>query len=941
MASRSPNQARRQRLLSRAERRRTASPRHIGRRLNNEQPPSVARATSVGSGHMTRRTLADTHGYGPSPSFDRATSVDSHDRVHRDRIKRQTLSAEIRLNFEAPPADVSPRFQAQRLQFIQKKLQQLGVDSDNGRSGMRSAPTSPRQGSASPRRHVGSGRRRLSPRSARTGASGKPHRHRRSKSSSHQELSDAASTASSSGSGRDASPSRGHKKRKDPLTPAEHEFLDKQSQATAGFRDMHDDIVLMARNVYSASCEDLGMAPSLSREARFVSVIVDFCRRGEFHMQNRRLGAKSACEIAKFLLHHEMKCIDAFRQHPEAAAMSSAEQYRRFGLVPFTSVDLTGNSLGNKGAGMLAELVRCSRSITSLAIGTNDFTSKGFASIFSAMKQPDVTVRSLDLSSVSSKGSMYLGPGIKGAEALEAMLASCPSLEKLNLHKCGVGLVPQAAKHMSNGLALNRTLTMIDLSSNKLNGFDMEHLCEALLQHGGEECVLRKLYMPDNHIGSFGAACLGELLRTNRSIEEVDVSRNHIGVSGFALLSHYLGLNKSVQRLRVDGNLFGGTPQMSEMLERKDQEAYLSDKEQEQMANKLRERVLAAQMGVKYVSTRFRKNTTLQVLWMCSSDMKAPFAEELCMSLRDNATLRELHLGHNRIGDTGAAGVDALCGLLRRNETLKVIDLVNNRLSDAAGVALCKALAANKTLQEVTLDDNALGADTGAALSKTLPRMPHVVVFGLSGNPMPYALSKKLTEMVATHKRRFDATLLQRQMAEIRRLRQIEVDLYRTNAEIAHCTTLQVEAQRELGVAKQSLEDFHKQQRFLTDQKRAELQAARSGVKDSWNDESFMEEDIRADRTRLESKASYLRQRLHDQRELTKSMQADLENLRAQLKKAKWEINFKFDECGRSEIELQSQVKLRDEAKSELAVELGKLKVFIEELEDKGRNIKK
>lgn len=370
---------------------------------------------------------------GGVPLLDRAATLDSHER-RQQRSKRQTLGAEIRLNFEAPPAAISPRFQQQRLHFIQNKLQQLSVDrpGSGSASGFRSAPTSPRRGrspsagGSRTRSGSGSGSRGSAGRRRRHGAAGdadsstnsgnsgnndgerkqqltsprSPRTGRRERSASPRHRSGAGGGARShaltvrGGSGgrhrrsashdadtaRLGSAGRGGAARRAGalLTASEHAFLDEQAeQNTAGFRSLHDDVVLLARNVYSAACEDLGMSTSLEREARFVSSIIDLCRRGHFHLQNRRLGAKAACEIAKFLLHHEMKCINAFRDHPEAIALTEAEQYRRFGLVPFTSVDLTGNALGNDGAGMLAELLRCSRSITSVAVGTNDFTAKG------------------------------------------------------------------------------------------------------------------------------------------------------------------------------------------------------------------------------------------------------------------------------------------------------------------------------------------------------------------------------------------------------------------------------------------------------------------------------------------------------------------------------------------------------------------------------------
>jgi Ran GTPase-activating protein (RanGAP) involved in mRNA processing and transport len=62
--------------------------------------------------------------------------------------------------------------------------------------------------------------------------------------------------------------------------------------------------------------------------------------------------------------------------------------------------------------------------------------------------------------------------------------------------------------------------------------------------------------------------------------------------------------------------------------------------------------------------------------------------------LKQNQTVKELHLTHNQIGDQGAAGLGEG---LKQNQTLKTLDLRYNQIGDAQKAELKRVKNASLT----------------------------------------------------------------------------------------------------------------------------------------------------------------------------------------------------------------------------------------------------
>jgi hypothetical protein len=107
----------------------------------------------------------------------------------------------------------------------------------------------------------------------------------------------------------------------------------------------------------------------------------------------------------------------------------------------------------------------------------------------------------------------------------------------------------------------------------------------------------------------------------------------------------------------------------------------------------------------------------LQYLDLSWNTIRMSSAVDLCDSLRVNCSLVRLELGYNGLGPVGG---EALGAALHRNETLQILNIEANSISPRACFVICEALIINKSLREVRMGNNPLGK-TGA---KCVMRMP-------------------------------------------------------------------------------------------------------------------------------------------------------------------------------------------------------------------------
>lgn len=119
----------------------------------------------------------------------------------------------------------------------------------------------------------------------------------------------------------------------------------------------------------------------------------------------------------------------------------------------------------------------------------------------------------------------------------------------------GNRLTSQSATILAKHLTKSSSIQSVDLSFNRLNDSGIRPLAEIFAEN--PHLSLRKVFLNKNGITNSGARNLSNLLRTNRTIEELWLSDNEIGDLGVEHLTHVIAFcNKTLKVLVLSSNIF-------------------------------------------------------------------------------------------------------------------------------------------------------------------------------------------------------------------------------------------------------------------------------------------------------------------------------------------------------------------------------------------------
>ncbi|XP_072892029.1 ribonuclease inhibitor-like [Hemitrygon akajei] len=208
------------------------------------------------------------------------------------------------------------------------------------------------------------------------------------------------------------------------------------------------------------------------------------------------------------------------------------------------------------GAEDLASALSTNPSLTELDLSDNKLGDSGVKLVSAALRNPECKIQKLWLRKVGLTDS--------GAEDLASALSTNPSLTKLDLsdNKLGdsgvklvsaalrnpeckiqklwlwkVGLTDSGAEDLASALSTNPSLTVLDLSLNKLGDPGVKLVSAALRN---PECKIQKLWLDNVGLTDSGAEDLVSALSTNPSLTKLDLSYNELGDSGVKLVSEAL-----------------------------------------------------------------------------------------------------------------------------------------------------------------------------------------------------------------------------------------------------------------------------------------------------------------------------------------------------------------------------------------------------------------
>jgi hypothetical protein len=169
-----------------------------------------------------------------------------------------------------------------------------------------------------------------------------------------------------------------------------------------------------------------------------------------------------------------------------------------------TTLYLSGNNIGDKGAEKLAKALEKNTTITKLSLRSNNIGKAGAEVLAQALKE-NKTLTELDLG--------WNNIGDEGAEKLAEALKNNETLTTLDLSDNNIGEV--GAKALAEALKENKTLTELNLSYNKEIG---DKGAQELAQALKENKTLTKLNLSYNDIKDKQVIALGIACKDKKNI---------------------------------------------------------------------------------------------------------------------------------------------------------------------------------------------------------------------------------------------------------------------------------------------------------------------------------------------------------------------------------------------------------------------------------------
>ncbi|KAL0239861.1 hypothetical protein GEMRC1_009969 [Eukaryota sp. GEM-RC1] len=200
---------------------------------------------------------------------------------------------------------------------------------------------------------------------------------------------------------------------------------------------------------------------------------------------------------------------------------------------------------------------------------------------------------------------------------------------------------------------------------------------------------------------SEGAVVLGEVLKVNSVITQIDLCDNSIGNGGVISLAHALTTNSTVtclklRKISIDST---GAVALSEML-----------KVNSSIRNLVLDNNSIGNDGVIALANMLMVNSTVLKMDLKFCSIGMPGVLVLTEALKVNSSISEMNLGYNFIGN---AGIISLVEAFKVHSSLTVIDLSSNCIRDTGARALVEAFKVHPSITRINLRSNFIG-DVGA-----------------------------------------------------------------------------------------------------------------------------------------------------------------------------------------------------------------------------------
>ncbi|XP_008591683.1 PREDICTED: ribonuclease inhibitor [Galeopterus variegatus] len=265
------------------------------------------------------------------------------------------------------------------------------------------------------------------------------------------------------------------------------------------------------------------------------------------------------------------------------------------------------------------------------------------------------------------------------------------------------GLTEVRCKDISSAIRANPTLTELSLRTNELGDAGVHLVLQGLQS---PTCKIQKLSLQNCCLTEAGCGVLPGVLRSVPTLRELHLNDNPLGDAGLRLLCEgLLDPQCHLEKLQLEYcNLTAASCEPLAAVLR----AKPDFKELVVSNNPLGE------AGVRVLCQGLADSACLlETLRLESCGVTAANCRDLCGVVASKASLRQLELGDNKLGD---AGVAELCpALLHPSCRLRTLWLWECDVTVKGCRDLCRVLSTKESLKELSLAGNELG-DEGARL---------------------------------------------------------------------------------------------------------------------------------------------------------------------------------------------------------------------------------
>uniref|UniRef100_A0A8C5Z4W1 Leucine rich repeat containing 34 n=1 Tax=Marmota marmota marmota TaxID=9994 RepID=A0A8C5Z4W1_MARMA len=204
---------------------------------------------------------------------------------------------------------------------------------------------------------------------------------------------------------------------------------------------------------------------------------------------------------------------------------------------------MTGDKIENKGGMFFASMLQINSSLEKLDLGDCDLGMQNVIAFATVLTQ-NQAIKGINLNrpilyGEQEESTVHLGHMLKENHWL------------VELHICKHGIKNCGMQKLCDALYVNRSL--LDISCNKITRDGMEYLADVLKSN----TTLEVLDLSFNRIENAGANCLSETLTLhNRSLKVLSVVSNNIEGEGLVALSQSVKTNPTLSNIYIWGNKF-------------------------------------------------------------------------------------------------------------------------------------------------------------------------------------------------------------------------------------------------------------------------------------------------------------------------------------------------------------------------------------------------